>query len=69
MSDWVWRVLWIVILGAGLLGMAGLLLSVGFGSVRELRQSLDELRAGSGCDEPVDEPADEPVDEPVDGTN
>jgi hypothetical protein len=45
--------------------MAGLLLSVGFGSVRELRQSLDELRAGSGCDEPVDEPADEAVD----GTN
>lgn len=65
MSDWVWRVLWIVILGAGLLGMAGLLLSVGFGSVRELRQSLDELRTGSGSDEPVDEPADEPVD----GTN
>ncbi len=56
MSDGVWRVLWIVILGAGLLGMAGLLLSVGFGSVRELRQTLDELRTGNGCEEPDEEP-------------
>ena len=56
MSDGVWRVFWIVILGAGLLGMAGLLLSVGFGSVRELRQSLDELRTGNGCEEPDEEP-------------
>jgi len=41
-----WQVLWLVILGSGLVGMAGLLLAVGTGSVRELRQSLDELKSG-----------------------
>ena len=40
------QVLWLVILGIGLVGMAGLLLAVGTGSVRELRQSLDELKSG-----------------------
>jgi len=42
-----WQVLWLIILGSGLVGMAGLLLAVGTGSVRELRQSLDELKSGS----------------------
>ncbi len=69
MSDGIWRVLWIVTLGAGLLGMAGLLLSVGFGSVRELRQSLDELRIGSDCDEPIEETIEETVEETVEETN
>ena len=47
MSDFAWRLLWMVILGGGLLGMAGLLLAVGVGSVRELKLSLEELRQGS----------------------
>jgi len=47
MSDFAWRLLWMVILGGGLLGMAGLLLAVGVGSVRELKMSLEELRHGS----------------------
>ena len=47
MSDLAWRILWMVILGGGLLGMAGLLLAVGVGSVRELKMSLEELRQGS----------------------
>ena len=47
MNDSFWQVLWLAILGSGLVGMAGLLLAVGTGSVRELRQSLDELKSGS----------------------
>ena len=46
MNDTFWQILWLVILGSGLIGMAGLLLAVGTGSVRELRQSLDELKSG-----------------------
>ena len=46
MNGSFWQVLWLVILGSGLVGMAGLLLAVGTGSVRELRQSLDELKSG-----------------------
>ena len=46
MNGSFWQVLWLVILGSGLVGMAGLLLAVGTGSVRELRQALDELKAG-----------------------
>ncbi len=46
MSGTFWRVLWMAILGGGLVGMAGLLLAVSSGSVRELRQSLDELKSG-----------------------
>ena len=46
MNDTFWQVLWMAILGGGLVGMAGLLLAVGTGSVRELRQSLDELKSG-----------------------
>jgi len=46
-STAAWQVIWMVVLGSGLLGMAGLLLAVGTGSVRELRQSLQELRAES----------------------
>ena len=47
MSGMFWQVLWMAILGGGLVGMAGLLLAVGTGSVRELRQSLDELKSGA----------------------
>ncbi|MEC7557329.1 MAG: hypothetical protein VX311_02030 [Planctomycetota bacterium] len=57
MSDSIWRVVWMGILGAGLIGMAGLLLVVGVGSVRELRQSLEELKPGDDLDE-----AESPVD-------
>ena len=39
------------ILGAGIVGMAGLLLVVGVGSVRELRQSLEELKPADDTDE------------------
>ena len=46
MNDSFWQVLWLAILGSGLVGMAGLLLAVGTGSVRALRQSLDELKSG-----------------------
>tara|TARA_B110000014_G_scaffold250229_1_gene226266 strand:+ start:657 stop:839 length:183 start_codon:yes stop_codon:yes gene_type:complete len=56
-SDSIWRVVWMAILGAGLVGMAGLLLVVGVGSVRELRQSLEELKPGDDLDE-----AESPVD-------
>ena len=52
MSDSIWLIIWMTILGAGLVGMAGLLLAVGTGSVRELRQTLDELRSEDGVDEP-----------------
>jgi hypothetical protein len=45
------------ILGAGVVGMAGLLLVVGVGSVRELRQSLEELKPADDTDE-----AEKPVD-------
>ena len=51
MSDSIWRVVWMGILAAGLIGMAGLLLVVGVGSVRELRQSLEELKPGDDLDE------------------
>lgn len=54
MSDSIWQVIWMAILGAGLVGMAGLLLAVGTGSVRELRQSLDELKSTDAGDEPGD---------------
>ena len=57
MSDSIWRVVWMAILGARLVGMAGLLLVVGVGSVRELRQSLEELKPGDDLDE-----AESPVD-------
>tara|TARA_B100000029_G_scaffold94602_1_gene84801 strand:- start:549 stop:740 length:192 start_codon:yes stop_codon:yes gene_type:complete len=50
MSQVAWQVTWMIVLGAGLLGMAGLLVAVGQGSVRELRQSLDELRDGGEKD-------------------
>tara|TARA_Y100001934_G_scaffold21132_1_gene23988 strand:+ start:702 stop:884 length:183 start_codon:yes stop_codon:yes gene_type:complete len=56
-SDSIWRVVWVAILGAGVLGMAGLLLVVGVGSVRELRQSLEELKPADDTDE-----AEKPVD-------
>ena len=46
MNGSFWQVLWLVIVGSGWVGMAGLLLAVGTGSVRELRQSLDELKSG-----------------------
>ena len=55
MSDWAWRILWMAILGGGLVGMAGLLLVIGAGSVRELRLTLEELRHGTGDDEAGDE--------------
>ncbi len=57
MSDSIWRVVWVAILSAGVLGMAGLLLVVGVGSVRELRQSLEELKPADDTDE-----AEKPVD-------
>ena len=59
MSDSIWLIIWMTILAAGLVGMAGLLLVVGLGAVRELRQSLDELKSGGEVDEPGDaiEPA------------
>jgi len=53
-SDSIWQIIWMTILGAGLVGMAGLLLAVGTGSVRELRQTLDELKSGDRGDEPGD---------------
>ena len=54
MNDTFWQVLWMAILGGGLVGMAGLLLAVGTGSVRELRQSLDELKSGGESGESSD---------------
>lgn len=39
-----WMVLWSGLLAAAVLGFLGLLLIVGVGAVRELRQTLDELR-------------------------
>ena len=63
MSDWAWRILWMVILGGGLVGMAGLLLAVGVGSVRELKLSLEELRHGIGDDEAGDGAGDGAGDE------
>ena len=57
MSDSIWRVVWVAILGAGVLGMAGLLLVVGVGSVRELRQSLEELKPADDTDD-VEKPVD-----------
>ncbi len=56
MSGTFWRVLWMAILGGGLVGMAGLLLAVSSGSVRELRQSLDELKSGGEGGESVKPP-------------
>jgi len=60
MSGMFWQVLWMAILGGGLVGMAGLLLTVGTGSVRELRQSLDELKSGSEDGEGVEAPPEPP---------
>ncbi len=43
MSGWMY--LWITLLVAGTFGMVGLLLTVTFGAVTELRQMLAELQA------------------------
>ena len=63
MNDTFWQVLWMAILGGGLVGMAGLLLAVGTGSVRELRQSLDELKSGAEDAESVRPPSETAVSE------
>lgn len=63
MNDTFWQVLWMAILGGGLVGMAGLLLAVGTGSVRELRQSLDELKSGGEDGESVRPPSETAVPE------
>ena len=45
MSGWMY--LWITLVVAGTFGMIGLLLTVTFGAVTELRQMLAELQAES----------------------
>ena len=50
MSSTSWQVLWLLMLAGGVVGMAGLLLLVSSGAIRELRQTLDELKASSDDD-------------------
>ncbi len=44
MNATTWQVLWLLMLGGGVVGMTGLLLVVSGGAIRELRQTLDELK-------------------------
>jgi hypothetical protein len=45
-----WMILWVTLLFAGFTGMVGLLLFVTVGAFRELRESLEELRAGDSSE-------------------
>ena len=45
MSDTTWLTLWLILLIGGLVGMTGLLLMIGGGAIRELKQTLEELQA------------------------
>ncbi len=46
-----WMILWTILIGAGFVGLLGLLLLITVGAVRELRESLSELNDNKPSEE------------------